>query len=630
LQNKNTSNIILNLLILGLLLISFIGIFIPLYFGRTNLLILGSYLIVPIFFALVFYLFKRNIVIKEIFGSYNIKVYNIAFFLVYLLSVGLLFIFDLRNIFYYFSISVLAVIVFLEILNLNITIGNRNLILTQISFLVLNIIYSVTLKYDYFIGRTDLTFHVSAVTSLLENNFITDALGIYTPFPPWFIINDVFIKLSGINIPTQKVMFFLSGITYCIIIIIIFILCKYVTNNVKLSLLATLLVGIFPDFIFMGMYSIPRSIAILFELLLLMYLLKPSGGKSIAMSLFLTFTILIFHTVSILFIMVIIVSIMAVMKFYGVKFDNNLNYKYLIISGIIILSYWVFNAGPLFTRVISNAGSLLSPATLEFSGANKFSTTSSSLTEVINYIQYAILFFFIIIGNLYILKDSRYKYFVKSLVILGLAFVAISFPGPISILSTISNNTNITRFSEQSFLFTNLAAAVGLFYLYRRPSRALKIVLTLAFIILVFFSSSNDFVASDNPLVKRDFYTFYFTNVEINSFRYVGNHSLGIISTDYVALRFIDEQGISRDVSTIRYDDIENVLFKGDQNDLTLIRISEAIKRPLHLYTNYSNVTGQDPSTTGRLDYYVFDSRFQSNLSNRNLVFNSDDVMTFN
>jgi hypothetical protein len=606
------------------------GIFLPVYFGRINLLILGSYLIVPIIFALAFYLFKRNIIIKEIFGSYDIKLYNIAFFLVYLLSVGLLFIFDLRNILYYFSVSVLAIIIFLEIFNLNISKSNRNLILAQISFLVLNIIYSVTLKYDYFIGRTDLSFHVSAVTSLLENNFITDALGIYIPFPPWFIVNDVFIKLSSINIPTQKVMFFLSGITYCIIIIVIFILCKYVTNNVKLSLLTTLLVGIFPDFIFMGMYSIPRSIAILFELLLLMFLLKPFGGKSIAMSLFLTFTILIFHTVSILFIMVIIVSIMAVMKIYGVRFDNNLNYKYLVISGFIILSYWVFNAGPLFMRVISSVISLLNPAIIEFSGASKFSTNLSSLTEVINYIQYAILFFFIVIGNLYILKDSRYKYSVKGLVILGLAFVAISFPGPISILSTISNNTNITRFSEQSFLFTNLAAAVGFFYLYRRPSRALKIVLTLAFITLVFFSSSNDFVASDNPLVKRDFYTFYITNVEIDSFRYVGNHSLGIISTDYVALRFIYEQGISRDVSTILYNNIENLLIKDDQNDLTLIRISEASKRSLHLYTNYDNFPGQNLNTTDRLDYYVFDSRFQSSLSSRNLVFNSNDVMTFN
>jgi hypothetical protein len=630
LQTKNSANLFLNLILLGLLFISFLGIFVPIYIGKSSLLILASYLIIPTILAVAFFMVKKNIAVRELVGNYNIKRYNFIFIIFYILSIGLLFMFDLRNILYYVSVSILGLIVFLEILNLEISVKYRNIILAQISLLVLNLIYSVTLKYDFFIGRMDLSFHIGVINSLLKNDFITGIFGIYEPFPCWFIINDFFIKLTNIVIPVQKVVFLLSGIVFCIIMVCIFILCKFITNNLKLSLLVTLLIGIFPDFIFIGMYSIPRSIAILFEILLLIFLLKSYSGKSVAMSIFFTFIILIFHTVTILFIMVIIVSIIVVTKFYGVKLENNLNYKYMVTSGIMILLYWVFNASILYDRVVGALASLANSSFFNLSGdVNRFSVGSSNYNEVFNYIQYAILFFFIVIGNLYILKDNKLNKFTKSLVILGLLFVVISFPGFISVISGLSGNLNLTRFSEQTFLFTNLAGAVGLLYLYKRPSRVIKIVLIFSVFALIFFSSSNDFVASDNPLVKREFYTYYFTNIEINSFRFIGSHNLGSISTDYVAYRFINEQGISGDVSVLEYYSNENTILKSTQNDLILIRISEASKRPLHLYTSPDGIYVSGPSVANRLAYFYFDSTFQMSLSRHNLVFSSNDVMTF-
>jgi hypothetical protein len=67
-----------------------------------------------------------------------------------------------------------------------------------------------------------------------------------------------------------------------------------------------------------------------------------------------------------------------------------------------------------------------------------------------------------------------------------------------------------------------------------------KAILIGLFTIWVLLAVSNDWVASDNPLVKRPFYTFYFSEQEITGMDRLVTHTTGILESDYVPNRYYE------------------------------------------------------------------------------------------
>ena len=161
------------------------------------------------------------------------------------------------------------------------------------------------------------------------------------------------------------------------------------------------------------------------------------------------------------------------------------------------------------------------------------------LNEVANYVQYSPLLLLLLLGAFFLLGSNKWcRLTIFSLVAIVLAFV--SFPGPALLVNKLARNFQIGRFEDYAFIFITLAAATGLAALYYKSRRNVsKFVVIALFAGLVLASVSNDFVASDNPLVKRNFYTYYFEESEYASFNTVASNTAGLVMSDYLPTRYL-------------------------------------------------------------------------------------------
>ena len=67
---------------------------------------------------------------------------------------------------------------------------------------------------------------------------------------------------------------------------------------------------------------------------------------------------------------------------------------------------------------------------------------------------------------------------------------------------------NFTRFGLYSVIFISIVAAIGMFYLFYTTQTKAKYLIVCIFLIMTTLTVSNDFTATDNPLIKRDFFHF--------------------------------------------------------------------------------------------------------------------------
>jgi uncharacterized membrane protein len=344
-----TGNIILYLLPV----IAVAGLAIPLAFGKNNLALLGSYLAVPMFFSPVIYLrFKNN-------KPQAIRVNNIYFLLIlivfilcFMLSLLLLKTFEIRPLIFFVLLSIMSTSLLLEIMLFNLE-KKTPVILVQLMALSLLTIWSASLKYYFFIGRTDPIAHLWFIQNLIENHHIDSSIfGNYTSFPLWHILCSNIYIISGVSVPVQKVMHFTNGLIFSFLVLAVYLISLKIFKDKILSLLIPLFICLNPDFIIYGMSSIARSVVSFFEIVIILLLLisKNNIGKRILL-LFFTFIAIIYHPVSIPFIFLIFLVIYWLDKFYhtDTKFITK---NYLLYILIATLTYWIYNANYILETIV--------------------------------------------------------------------------------------------------------------------------------------------------------------------------------------------------------------------------------------------------------------------------------------
>ena len=208
---------------------------------------------------------------------------------------------------------------------------------------------------------------------------------------------------------------------------------------------------------------------------------------------------------------------------------------------------------------------------------------NSPWNELFNYLQYAPAILFILAGVFLLLLSKKPGYRAKIFGLAALGFVWLSFPGPLQMLGDLVTNLGIDRFAEYTFLILILIAAAGLAGLFFRSGRYGKAVLVGLFCVWVLLSVSNDWVASDNPLVKRPFYTYYFSEQEIAGMDRLVTHTTGVLESDYVPNRYY-EGSSNVAFTTILEVDVPNMTFvRHSPEDVLLIREGEHDKRELRV-----------------------------------------------
>jgi hypothetical protein len=144
-----------------------------------------------------------------------------------------------------------------------------------------------------------------------------------------------------------------------------------------------------------------------------------------------------------------------------------------------------------------------------------------------------------------------------------------------------------------------------------------------------FLSISNDFIASDNPLVKRPFYTYYLTDEEIISFYNIAAKTKGYMMSDYVTSNFIFNSPYILKEHILEVDAKNLTLLRNSNEDTILIRSGELEKRPLYLYSSLDGRLSLEPNLVSSCEYYYHDMLLWKSLDSYNQIFESNQVKGF-
>ncbi|NPV63877.1 MAG: hypothetical protein HPY61_14850 [Methanotrichaceae archaeon] len=606
-------------------LIGISAIIVPQILELSDLSFLGSYISVPLILAPVLYsLVYRFPVESAAFSLESIKIFQIIYLILFLFSMSLLFLFDVRPYYYYATISLMAICILFQILYCRISYVNICLLLTQIIILVLNLIWGVTLKYYLYIGRTDALGHAWFICNLVDQGFVTDIFGIYKQFPLWHILVSQAIIAAHLSISAHKAMFLVSGIIYASMILAVYVISSYILEDRRIAVLSALFVGINSDVIIHGMYSIARSQVSYLEVLLILLLVMKRNMRIASLLIILSVAIVIYHTISTPFILIILIAIFLLETMFKKNGQNNIVDHYFILLVIVLtIAYWMYCAPFHFESLV---GTIFASSGTLLGGYQRY----SSMNEWFNYLQHSPLIFFSVLGSLFILRDESFSFRAKIFCILGLVLVPIAFPGPTLLLDKFLGEFRLTRFADYSFLFFSMIAAAGFVGSFFRAKKNFKTILVILFSIMVFLSVSNDFIASDNPLVKKQFYTYYFTEEEAKSMDCIAERTTEYVMSDWVAIRYLESSIYSTKERLLQVNDKENRFLRNSNKDIILIREGELLKRPLKLYepggSNYTDTLTWPPE-----QYLYFNNSINlwNDLEGYNEVYSSGTVSAF-
>ena len=606
-----------------LISLAMMGMIFPLLMHKYNWSLLGSYLGVPMILAPVTWMKVKNNQARIFLLQFDIHYFlGIVFCLCYAVSLLVLDFYPVRTTAYYLLAAVMGTCILCQILfSGHLSRNARGAILLETGLLMLNIIWGVNLKYYYFIGRTDVLEHSWLAQNLMNTGHIGSVFEYYEAFPLWHVLCTAIREICALSSPPYKVMFLINGFVYFFLIILVYLTVLKLLNNEQIALLSALFTSLNPDVLFYGMYSIPRSVVFFLEVLLIYLLLQRKNPISIALTIFISFSIIMYHTASMPFVVIILLAIYSLQRIFKIdKHKYFVNFNYLLLLVVLTLTYWFYFGETVFR---SFARSLLTPAPI---GTITTSVINTPLNELFNYLQYSPLLYFVICGVLWVVPsrqaDLQGKLFFVSA--LGLTFVTL--PGPTLLINKLAGNFNLNRFGEYSFFFICMAAATGLYALYVKTKRNHRPALVLLFALMVFLSVSNDFSASDNPLIKRPFYTFYFTENETTAMNRLAGFTKGYIMADAPAQKFLVCTIYSKKAHILEVSAKEPKFLSNSNEDLILIRNAELTQRPLKLFVSETGEFDFDPSLMSSQDYYFKTSPLWKNLGNYDRVYDSGAV----
>ncbi len=594
--------------------IAMAGLLIPVLIGKPRLSLLGTYLAIPLLLAPFVYFRTHNnsmIINIHFHNKRYFKLCTILFLVISIISISILCKYPIRTMAYYFLISILATILLIQILLFNLSRNNIIIILIEISLLLINIIWGVTFKYYFFVGRTDTLAHVWLTYNLIENGHVTEIFGVYKPFPLWQILCSYIHHILGLSVDIKDILFLTNGLIYMFIPLLTFLASYKLFKNNKLALLSALFLSLNSDIIFYGMYAVSRSVVPLLEILLFFLLLfEPYEARKTLLVIIITISLIIFHTASMPFLILIFILFYICQRFCKGKYTKKIiNVNYLLLMFSMTLAYWMYYAGELFEGIVQN---LFTPPTLMLISNV---ATYVSLNELFNYIQYTPLVFFVIYGALCAFNSRNLTNITKIFALLGLVLSAIAFPGPTLLFDKLFYGFNFTRFGLYSVIFISIVAAIGMFYLFYTTQTKAKYLIVCIFLIMTTLTVSNDFTATDNPLIKRDFFSFYLTEEEVISTDNLSRVAVNHVLADYVTTRHIRFSPHSDKSDLLKV--AGNDFSRNNSQDIILIRNGELKKRPLYLCQNNRGAS---------LQYYHKDIPLWESLIRYNNIYVSGDV----
>ncbi|MFC7115147.1 hypothetical protein ACFQH2_09555 [Natronoarchaeum sp. GCM10025703] len=445
-------------------------------------------------------------------------------------------------------------------------------------------------------------------------------------------------QLYGGVVDTLVVFFVTTGVVYAVATVAIYAMARRFGFSRVIAVVAALGMCAIPFVVLYGMYSIPRSVtAVLFLFSLLALLLEDRRGTFI----FLAFVVGIaaYHTVSLPFIFVTLGAYYAAERLLNTRSHGNGASSYVVSTGALLtipvvqVVYWGLMDPALIERLISLATENATYGLSNETGGITTQFIESPLHELANYTPFGFLLLFIMFAVVGSAAASRLSRRGECVLLATLLLVPLSFPGPAMLFSVVSNVTAdmVLRFGQYTYPFVALTFGVGVVSAARAGAAvggrriALAVVVVLAFT-TVFFAVSNDFVASDNPVVERDdFYTFYLSESEVTSVGTITETADRSVTSDYVTCRYVENPG-NGDCHIIQADPMNRELHTAD-GSVFVLRGAELAQRPLSVFPTNERV--EDPPYSNFRQSLPASSPVWNDLDDRHRVYDSGSVTAY-
>ncbi|CAJ37103.1 hypothetical protein [Methanocella arvoryzae] len=556
------------------------GIIATIVIGQVNFLVLSTYLILPLLIGSVIFrsLGKQEKEYKSLDDS-AFKLLLVAFLLCYTISVILLTISEVRSFLYYLTVVTMTLTVLIEILGFAPVREKIAIILAQIMALMLNVNWGVTMKYFEFIGRTDVMFHNQYVTSLVQTGHVTEIFFDYQAFPLWHILNAAIYIIGDGYFSTNKIIAIAGGLIFLCLPVLLYLITLRLFKDQRFALIAALLAFFFPDMTYFTMSGISRSVASLMLIFLLYLMIDNKNKHKLLLIGLATAAVIVYHSISIIFVVLILALLYMLQKVLLNKEERlkKLNLWYLVITAVATLAYWAVFGSILLHELYTN---IVVPAP---SGVITKSIITAPTTEAFNYLQYMPSVLFIVIGILALMLTQKFDARARLFALAALLLMWLTFPGPQYLVNKLMYNFGIDRFAEYTYPILIVVCAAGIGAVFYRSSKFLRACVIVLFAVWVMLSISNDWVASDNPLVERQFYTYYLTQDETSAFNRIAEGATGLVMADYIPMRYLDSSRYGDKVNMLEVTGDSSRFLLNGTNDVMLVRHGELEKRPLKI-----------------------------------------------
>ena len=440
--------------------------------GKFGYALRGLFTGIPAVLSCLFILFiyKKDVSLHDIdvLPSLNIKSLTYLFGIFYIGSlVSLLLSQGSRPWYYFIFILVLYLSVFLQIFSKNV---NPSLILVESFLIMINLIYSVTLNYDFYVGTTDILPHIflSELTAI-SGQTIPTSLSDYAYFPLYHVLIAEASEL--LNISTKTSLFLVTAPIYAITIIFLYYLFNYITNNRQISLLSCVLFSVSSIVLYYGANVITRTMAFIMFVILLYLIYSVNFKKdkislktlSVIVAIFLTLV----HNVSLPQIVLLLILLFA--SEYIIGNGSYISKPFFLFLNVTFVAYWFFVAYLFVQRGLTPRlqSQFWDSIVLTAGGAE---VLQESLISLIGLLDKSIFLFFALIGIGFLLKNYKNNYAS----VLGLfAFLTLIFyvPNPLNTIWQFRVLFRVDRFMLLVSPFMAFAMGYGIYVFWNYMSK---------------------------------------------------------------------------------------------------------------------------------------------------------------
>jgi hypothetical protein len=513
--------------------------------GRFGYALRGLFTGIPAIFSCLFVLFiyKKDAKLHDIYFplslstkslTYLFGIFYISSLVVLLLSLG-----D-RPWYYFIFILMLYFLVVLQIFSKNVS---SSLILVESFLIMINLIYSVTLNYDFYFGTTDILPHIFFSELIaFSGQIIPASLSDYAYFPLYHILVAEASELF--NTSTKTSLFLITAPIYAITIIFLYYLFNFITNNRQISLLSCLLFSASSIVLYYGANVITRTMAFIMFVILI-YLIFSVNFKKDKLSLkILSVIVMIFLTLvhNVSFPQIVLLLVVLFVSEYMIGSHKYISKPFFVLFNVTFVSYWFYVAYLFVQRSLTPRlqSQLWDSMVLTAGGAE---VLQEGLISLIGLLDKSIFLFFALIGIGFLLKNYKNNYAS----VLGLfAFLTLIFyiPNPLNTIWQLNVLFRIDRFMLLVSPFMAFVMGYGMYIFWNYISKYVPKKLTSFFVIFLLFSVfvliSPIYSIGDSSLLGKDAEHQYFTFDELRGFEHISNYSPinSSIYTDYYTTRF--------------------------------------------------------------------------------------------